>query len=365
MVNTKKIIIGVLVIAVVITAYFYFFKPKITPAPVTTKSDPFSSLMEKNSDFAEAEKAAKAGDLQKAEALYQSALEKAQHIDERGQIEYKIADVNTNRDPIKAIGILKGIAANSQYSNIQRAYAIQQMGEVFFKNSTTSVTTAIFTGDPYSSFNKEGDSRLAYRRLYEYAASFYPLSMSEVRASVWYSSEILRLKKTKTLAEQLTIKDELLGYRKKVLGNLELADRDIERTRTAPNAGLLIPYTLALRAAVLGYMYESGDRSFPDPEIAFKEAIGAGLLIKGDGPARLQYAVFLARNYGAKRKDDIAKLLAPVGTGPEYAGLRRVFTNEKNNVIGSKSNFILISQIDPDFRKLLISLGWDPTKDFK
>ncbi|MBI3420883.1 MAG: hypothetical protein HY006_02365 [Candidatus Sungbacteria bacterium] len=355
------LVIGCLVLFAV--AGKLFFDRNVQVAPTGKKpSGPYETLVKDNEEFIRAESFLKDDKLDLAEEHYKKALLSSRTTDEEGQILYKIAVTKTRRDPMGAITIFKEIAADPRFGNLQRAYAVQRMAELFRKNSSREVTKEIFTGDPYESFIKEGDERLAYRRLYEYASSFSPLALSAVRAADWYSSGILTLSRQKSLsAEERKLVDE---YTKRVRASLEAADHDIERTKNLLNAGALVPDALARKAVVLANMYEAGDTSFSDPEAAFRSAMEVGLIWHNDFQARFTYAAFLARTKGQERKKDIVDLLDNFyDDKAAYSGMVLVFTKEKNNILGNKADIILLAGMDPAFKSFLLTLGWDK-KDF-
>lgn len=348
------ILFGSLLMVTIVTAGIFYFSRDTHD---TKRTGSFEALIKDNEEFIRAEAFLKNDQWDLAEEHYRKALLLARNADEEGQIFYKIAVMKTRRDPIGAISILKEIVANQDYSDRQKAYAVQHMGEIFRKNSSHEITSTIFTGEPYADFFKEGDADNAYRRLYEYAASFYPLALSEVRAAHWYSNKILQLSERKSLSEEEKkfISDSTVRIR----FSLEAADQDIERTKNLPNAGALVPVALAIKAIVLADMFEAGDASFPDPESAFKSAMEMGLIWKDDSASRFNYAAFLARKGDESRKKDIIDLLDDFYTKPDiYAGRALMLTRERDNILGAKNNVILLAKIDPAFKSFLLTLGW-------
>jgi hypothetical protein len=93
---------------------------------------------------------------------------------------------------VQAIQLFKEIAANADYTNLVRAYAVQEMGRMYhtYYGATKIITDEIFKDAPYKDFLSEGE-KIAYRKLFEYAASFYPIALTESFIAHSYSSELL------------------------------------------------------------------------------------------------------------------------------------------------------------------------------
>lgn len=354
--GARLILFGSLLIVIIVAAGIFYFSRDTKRTGSRTGS--FEVLIKDNEEFIRAEAFLKNDQWDLAEEHYRKALPLARNSDEEGQIFYKIAVMKTRRDPIGSISILKEIVANQDYSDRQKAYAVQHMGEIFRKNSSHEITRAIFIGEPYATFFKEGDADNAYRQLYEYAASFYPLALSEIRAAHWYSNKILQLSEKKSLSEEE--KKFISDSTDRIRFSLEAADQDIERTKNLPNAGALVPVALAIKAIVLADMFEAGDRSFPDPESAFKSAMEMGLIWKDDSASRFNYAAFLARKGDESRRKDIIDLLDDFYTKPDiYVGRALMLTKERDNILGVKDDVVLLAKIDPAFKSFLLTLGWE------
>lgn len=319
--------------------------------------EPHTRLTENNPFYLQAEGLRRTGDTKQVIELYQKALELATDPTERGQIQFKIAAMGSRVDTTTSIQQLKNLAADTTQSNLQRAYAVQQLGQTYYKNTNKDTVSLIFSGEPYADFYKEKDIRLALRRLFEYASSFYPLAISELRAARWYADEVYALKQKAALTKDEQIRVDF--YLSIIREKLALAEADIERTKTAPNAKYLIPEALTRRAGVLARLALAGEESFADPEKAFAEAIDANVLIRDDGPSRVNYALYLVGKYGASRQDDIIATLKPLTSNEDYPDGTRIFLKaERNNVLGSKADLVSLASLVPDFKKMLLSLGW-------
>lgn len=305
--------------------------------------------------FQQAEVLLARGDDEAAADLYKELLTTATTTFGVGRLRYRLALAETNLNPESAIRNLQLVVADTEVENLQRAYAAQRLGLMFYRNSDEKLLPLIFSGEPYESFYVEGDSFLALRRLFEYASTIaHPLALSELRAAILYLRELEDVKGTPKYNELVS------QYIPLVEQKLANADVDIERTRTT-DAASLIPEALYLKATVyarlqrLGYDY--------DYDTAFKDAI-TNAQLRGpyaDGQARVGYALALQMS-GADRMADIKVVLAPVINDIEgYTGWKRAFTNERTNVLELKAALVAIANGYPEFKNLLISLGWQET----
>jgi hypothetical protein len=359
----RAAIVSLLVLILGGTVGYYFYKRPTTTTSSAIRQDPLTVLLANSDSFATAERLRNAGDAASAIPLYQKALAETTDIDQQGQIRYLIA---TSQDRTSTIGTaiqeLKDIAANPAYSALQRAYAVQKIGELFYRNTNQNLTSVVFSGAPYADFFKEKNKLLALRRLSEHANSFYPLAISELRAANWYAVDLIRLSKKKplTASDQVTW-DADVAF---VQSALTKADADISRTLHFTNASKLIPDALTHKAQVLGNLKVAGVDA-ADPEVAFQTAIDAGIANGNDLTPRYDYAIYLAREYGTSRATDIQKHLSVIYSNLEKNnGFKIFFENEKRNATGGKATMVKLASIDPEFKKALLSLGWKNT-DFK
>lgn len=295
-------------------------------------------------------------------ALYEQALTQTTDIEERGQIKFKLASASAHSDPLVAIGLLKDIAADGSQTNLQRANAVQLLGQIYYRNTdaVALITEEIFSGVPYGDFYAEGDVSLALRRLFEHASSLYPLAISELRIARWYVDEIHKIKKDgDSELDQATLD----SYIKIVDEHMTLADIDIARTENAPNAQYLVPEALARKAEVLAELSlvdAGGIVSDTEVDAAYRDAISANLLSRNDGPPRINYAVYLVRKYETRRAGEVSEILKPITSNiesyPEIVS--SVLQTERENVLGLKTGFAKVAEVDPAFEALLQNLGW-------
>ncbi|MFZ1075609.1 MAG: hypothetical protein WAN50_04520 [Minisyncoccia bacterium] len=356
--KTALVIALVLIFAIATLAIYYYFYHvrQQSSAPQGL----YVGLLTHNAAFAKAESLRNAGHVQSAIPYYKEALNETTNINERGQIIYLIAASETRSSSVSdAIQRLKDIAANPGYSDSQRAYAIQEIGELFYQNTDRNLTTIIFSGEPYADFYKEKDIALAMRRLYQYADAFYTLALSELRSAHWYGIDLVHLSKQEKLTN--ADKQERDADVAIIEDSLAKADADIQRTVSDPKASTLIPAEMTYKAEVLGDLKVAGiqEPGLEDPDAAFQSAIKIGNANGNELTPRYNYAVYLAEEFGMARAADIHINLSVIYSNlSKNYGFRTYFSAEKNNVTGAKTTMVHLAAIDPGFKQALLSLGW-------
>lgn len=327
---------------------------KDTP-PIDTESSSDSLL--KNPMFIEAEAKFKAGDFERAISIYKEILPTLSLLGEDGAVRFRLAVAQTRQEPLEAIKNLKTVAADEGALKIQRAYAVERLGLMFYRSSDPNLIPVIFSGEPYESFYVEKNTLLALRRLFEYASSiFRPLAISELRAADIYLTELINAKGT-------TEYDGLLGeYLPIIETRISNANNDIELIKQSI-ASSTVPEALVLKARVYAKLNELGLNYEAEP--IFKEALSEALNANsGVSNVKVYYALFL-QQYEPSRVDDIAKNLETLVAGiSNYPAFETMFTNERNNVLGFKPVMVSLANTNTDFKNLLITLGWQE-EDFK
>lgn len=323
---------------------------------------PYATLMKSNDAFIKAESFMKLGDYTSALAAYKAALPSASDVAQQAQIEFDIANATARSgDVIGAIQIFKQVAANTSYTPIMRAYAVEYMGRQYYAALNPAVTNEIFKDDPYKSFFVSNDPALSYRHLFEYGSSFYPLAESELYIADWYASHITALYETSSSSPEIATDMAIINK------DFKNADADIERTKNDPNASQLIPEALMRKAITLSKLAYIGMASSTTVESAFKTALiaygGLGSTSGFDGPVRYYYALFLAHKYGTSRLADIEALLKPLYTDPGHnqfmmtTFLRNIRTLNVQNPDRFR-DVQYLARFDPGFKSFLVSLGW-------
>lgn len=326
-----------------------------------TKNTPYNVLTRQNEAFVQAEAAYAAGNYSKARELYKQALSTASDSVQAGQIEYKMAILEEQAGTaVDAVLAYKDIVANQEYASypILKAYALQSLIEMYYSDPNPAITKRIFTDAPYSAMYIEGDMDASYKNLAQYAVSFYPLGLPELRIASWYVKEYSRDKNSTTTEALVALTDKAIFY----------ADADVERTKADTNAAVLIPSILSRKAALLMNLQAIGLVSVDKAEIAARAALDMFKAIgrpQDDGYSRYYYAVLLSR-LGEVRREDVRRTLSPFYNTPDLYREQSVmdfFASERTNRLGQKQRIARLAVIDSNFKILLISKGWNE-KDF-
>jgi len=356
-------IIALLLVLVIAGGIYDYFTRSGNAQVYSSQNTVFSALTKSNPYFAQAQAAANAGNYQEAKTLYEEALGQAQDSTQQGQIAFKLALLEDYYgDPIKAVDMYEAIVANPEYANypIIKAYAVESMAELYFRTGNTAVTAEIFKDAPYSSFVVPGNISLTYLHFEEYAASFYPLGLVEVRIADWYAGN--------SNATSTPDGVPTSSYPAIMQHAITLANADIARTQSDPNAATLIPDILVGEEALYLRMYTDNLATAQQTEQACEAAmnifVSDGLQYQ-DGFARYYYALFLSTQ-GPSREADLETTLAPLST--DYAGYKGAYimsflASGSTNTLGQKKNLVTLANEDPQFKTLLLSLGWT-AKDF-
>jgi tetratricopeptide (TPR) repeat protein len=316
-----------------------------------------SNLFARNTAYHEGQSLRLEGKYAEAAERYRTALSQLSDPGERGVVQFWLAYSDAAAgDYAGAISEYKKIAsASSTLSRLVRASAIQAMGHMYYRYGDPAITREIFKNGPYKTMYAQRSVPLSYRRLFDYAARLYPLALSELYSANWYADQLLAGTTSPVFVQRI---------RKQ----LSLAQQDIETLRGDNSQRYNYLNDLENRAVLLGKMKRLGDTSFADPESAFKELLDLyrAYGLDGDATARYQFAVYLARQYGAAREADIRAILAPLDADPGAHGVSFVagLKNIERSDSPAKSNVVLLASLDPGFRTMLMSNGWTE-KDFK
>ena len=320
-----------------------------------TAASTHDRLMSDNAAYAQATRLRLAEKYAEAAKAYRSALASITDVADSAAVKFWLAYSDAaSGNYVDAVATYKEIAAASTtLSRVTRAHAVQSLGHMFYRFGDPAITREIFKSRPYSRFFDADRVPRSYRNLFDYAASLYPLALSEMFSADWYANQLLA--GTTTRPEYKTIIRE----------KLELAEKNLASVRDDPAQRYAFLNAFEKRAAILGKMKRIGDDSFAEPEAAFKELLGyyETYRLRGDGTARLQYAYYLAHMYGKDRAADIHNILAPIIADPKGHGyvVAGILENDVPDRVQAKQNFALLASIDPAFMELLRSYGWTET----
>ena len=358
----KKILYALAAIAVVGIAAWALYSLQ-TSIQYSATNTPTQVLNSTNENFAHGHTLKIAGDYQGAEAAYTLALRTVTDSTQEEQIKLYIGALKyiQQKDPIGAIRIFKEIAANNKYSAGARATAVQWLSTINQQNADAAVTKEIFSTKPYTEMLVQADARLSERYLAEYASSFYPLGLTEGYIASWYTRAIL----------SATSSTAINTYKSQVQAKLKSIDANVALLRTFPPTHSPVPYVLMQKANVVAEMALAKLSTPQEAEDLYNQAMHATKEYNSapgwDGFLRLDYAIYLSRMYGSTRTQDIRTVLAPLST-PDYTKARiAIFLkNIRSGTFDSqKTRYVAaLGKIDPNFKFLLIDLGWQES-DFR
>lgn len=325
---------------------------------------PASVLMKQNPDYAMAEKLRKEGKHDLALASYQEALDAADDDFQRAQIALDIARATEQLGRYEeAVTRFKAITADASNYAITRATALTSVGLMYYTYSGAplqAIVTETFKDSPYSSFRNDGTSlSMAYIKLFEHAASIYPLALGEALIAHGYSNELLRM-------PNATSTPQGREYIAQVVRGLAAAAADSARMRSAVEERPLIPEALVRAGSAVDNLATLGVISGPEQaESYFRDGVQYAAIL-GDKPGNsyaLRYASFLAKRYGDARAGDIRSLLASFRSGNErdmYATTADYLRSVRAEGASSArvESLIALGKIDSGFKGYLISLGW-------
>ena len=320
-------------------------------------------LRRNNPDFVQAQAFASQKDYQSALASFRKAFSRASGDAERGVIAFDIALTQQHLgDYVQAIQSYKAVAAETAYPPVVRAYAVQEIGIMAqaYYDALPAIRAETFKGDPYASFLANGDYATSYRKLFEYAASIYPLTLSEDAVAQAYMRDLMALKGATTTAQGAADVQNIVTALKAGQGDLPrlLSNQDelVYATdifdRQAEVEKMLAQY------GVPGYTYDRVEMDFVRA-LSYSTSLGQ---LAGSWPA-WHYASFLADTYGASRSADIHKVLAPFSAKTPHAidplvatFLKQIKTDPTQ--VSNKTRTATIAKYDTDFKAYLVSLGW-------
>ena len=365
--------LGAALLVVLIALVGWYARFRVTRAPVengeaTTTAQIFAMgqrqvsvdiherLLKENASYAKAESLRDAGKYADAAKAYKEALSQTSVLVDRTEIQFWLAYCDSVIGNYKeAIGIYKDIeAASSTLSVVVRAYAVQDMGHLYYRFGDPAITQEIFKDGPYKQLYVDGSVGRSYRNLFNYSNHLYPLALASLFSADWYANHLL--------VATTTTEQDRAGYLSIIEAKLRVADQDLATMQGNSDFDNTYVNALEKRASVLGKLERLGEKSYGDADDAFKQLLAyeeQHTLV--DGTTRLQYAYYLADAYGQERASDITNVLAPIVAQPEAHGvvIRSLLKRSKDNWLGARDNFKRLGSLDPAFKQLLItSYGW-------
>lgn len=318
-----------------------------------------------NQDFNTAEVFRFQNDYSQALNFYKKALPQAKDLSQEAQIKYDIALMTElGGRYAEAIQLYKEIINTNAYYPIIRASAVQSIAGMHYSyyDAYDLVVKETFKDLPFRNFYKNestSELNISYRKLYEYGLSIYPLSLSAARVAGFYQQHVFTVLKGST-----TTPDGMADV-SLALENLNLAQKDIVRISNDPVESLVLPQIYIRLGLIYGALDEMGVVHSGVTEEYFQKGMQLATVHNakpGSFNAYL-YASYLVRTYGAKRSDDIKKLLAPFkkeNSSNISPGVNEFFTSTLTNkdLTRERGSLKLLGQLDPDFKTYLLTRGW-------
>jgi hypothetical protein len=218
-----------------------------------------------------------------------------------------------------------------------------------------------FKDAPYSVFYVKGDPNLTYRKLFEYATSFYPLASSEVRIALWYARDL------EVNLKQATTTPAGMEAVRQIQKALELAYTNVEVMKNDPAQMPYVGNVLSTAGIVEGNLAVYGvSADFSKADAAFRQAIQMAQLT--GQPAGnfhvFHYAAAIGYYYGLDGANSIKKVLTPFTqtTGatidPRVIEFFRDARTDPTLTV-ERRQLISLGKVDPDFAAYLKSIGWN------
>lgn len=361
--NTHRAIIVVGATLIILGGGAWWYLQSKSSSSLTTAQDVFKNTYEQNTDFASGTQLMNANKYAESIPYFERALVSAQNDDEKTLAGFYLAAAYRGTGKYAAaINTLQNVANTWNQARGVQALAVEEMATIFANHIGTSTKNALFDETLYKSFIASS-TNATIRRVYLYAASLYPLPLSNYAIARTYANSIIGLKDSTAADKEATAAELMQRLKSAVAAGDAGTTAEIQRfTYPAYQSQALLE-----RAVVLDKLQELGDTSLGDAGEAYQKAIDSYVSTgASDATARLKYASYLARVYGAQRSADIATLLAPLYQGARGdQGFDYVFSRYGESEDGRRrANLVELGKIDPGFKTYLISLGWSEA-DFK
>jgi tetratricopeptide (TPR) repeat protein len=360
-------ILGAFGVAIALIAGWFFYTQDSKAPVYSVKNTPQAVLTALNRNYAEAAAYKKEGKYALALESYEKALSAAQDNFQATQIKFNIAGTNEKLgNYTEAIRALKEIALDTTNRAVARANAVQEIGLIYSIYSTAvdagtreQILAETFKDAPYDSFKDGNSVNVAYTKLYEYAASIYPVGVSEARIASGYTGELLNTLKGATTTP------EGKAYAAIIRQSLAAADADIQRMKSIPGEAVLVPATFVREGAVLGRLATIGAATAKEAEPYFRAGLAYDSAL-GNKPGSFNtfnYAAFLVDQYGMARSADIQTLLAVFNVDTKaavYLDIARFLDSARTDatLAHTKQDARTMARISPSFKTYLLSLGW-------
>lgn len=366
------ILAGICALAFVLASKYGF-----NAAPVTPGESYTDRLQQSNAAFAAGLQDQDQGDFSSAITQYKQAISQQTNPYLTLQAEmYLGVSYANDGDYTDAINLFKSmdttLNANPGLNwSLMHAYVIQTLANTHHYDITDdAITSQIFSTPPYSSFGPSATTTVseAYRNLYAYAASFYPLGVSETRVAEWYAYDLF------TTLQSATTSPEGVQYLSIINTSLANADTDIQRIQSDPVAAQDSPEIWAREGEIDAYLTAMGIDRTQDMEQVFQQAANYDAVFHpAAGPVEIYHGIALAILYdgSASSSAEISSVLS-VFTPSNNSNLNQYVVSELTAARLPDPEFtplrdalIKLAGIDSSFKTYLISIGWQESDFFQ
>ncbi len=359
--GNRKIFFLVLLGAVVAGAVFYVVKEKFVPPPLTVE-ETVALYEEAHSAHAEAR-------LDESIVQFSDLVERGTDMASvrRGEthLAYDLAARGRPEDLARSAEIYKRVILNTSYAPEWRGSVVSALASLYNLTQDDAIARDyVFAGEPFGHFYAEGDLFLAKRRLYEYGLQLYPLAVLDFHLAGLYPRKIIE--EADTLKE-----DERASYTASLSEWAKIGDADLERnlqdirynTNTVRALRLLQAKTHDWVAEFVTHDYTRAEASY-ERVLAMMDGTGGIHALEIEREARIFYAAMLAHTYGARRTDDIARILEPTKIAVPEQWRPSIFFDTAIRNIGSNPQhyyrewLVSLATFYPPFAPFLRERGW-------
>ncbi len=311
--------------------------------------------LEKNKAFVAGNKALVRGEYQEAHAYFKQVEQSTTDLDEAGYVQYLIG--LSNPDVVQGIKDLKMVVTGNGYSKLARAYAVGAIGSRSFFETNEMLSGEVFVDPPYSFFFEKKNRAIAFRRLAEYASSFYPTPESEFSIAYWYARDLYKLNKENlgSASRHNAKKENLRTSIREHLANGVILVQYPEELSAPYNA--IAWEALLIRVQTLAVLKLALENGFDDPEPLFNTLIEEANL-SVSLRARFYYAVYLDDFYGDSKQREVVSLLTPLFEEKSKVFVEPFLTKGINDSTGIKQDIVRLASLDVRLKKVLFQLGW-------
>ena len=362
--NSTKIIVSILVLLCISLGFFVYSFYTTHKQPHYSKINPVETLKKENQSFNTANAFKSQHNYPLALEWYKKSLAETTDPRLKSQIKfYTAVTLELNGSYIDAIKLFKEVILDQSGLPITRAYSVQEVGRMYrvYFASTTEIEKETFTGIPFESLKAPGNISLSYRKLFEYGAAIYPIALSESYIAQWYSHDLYYIQKSASTTPQGVEDIAAIG------AALQKSDTYMEISKNDPTESTLFAEISGREAIVVGQVVPSHVPGYSNEraEALYKKSIlySEAMSILPGSFYVYQYAAYLGLQFGAKRADDINKLLTVFTVGntkninPNVISFYQSLKVDKN-FAADHNAIVTLSQISLSFKGYLTALGW-------